>query len=54
MQTLIVGMIVLLAAAFIGRRVFVAVRNARNSKAGCATDCGCGPATNAKTDWSKS
>lgn len=55
MDSIVVGFVVLIAATFIGRRVFVAVRSARNAKAGCATDCGCGT-TGAATggDWSKS
>jgi hypothetical protein len=52
-NTLGVALIVLLAAAFIGRRVWSSVQSARSAKAGCS-DCGCGTSSSAKTDWSKS
>jgi hypothetical protein len=54
MDSLIVGLIVLTAAFFIGRRILSAVRSARSAKAGCATDCGCGTSSPASSDWSKS
>lgn len=54
MDGIIVGLIVLTAAFFIGRRVFVSVKAARNAKHGCATDCGCGTSAPGGTDWSKS
>jgi len=50
----VVVAIVLIAATFIGRRIFLAVRSARNAKAGCASDCGCGTSSPAGSDWSKS
>lgn len=53
METIIVALVVLLAATFIGRRIFAAVRSARNAKAGCS-DCGCGTPTSSESDWSKS
>lgn len=53
MDTILVVLIVLSAAAFIGRRIFVSVRSARRAKAGCS-DCGCGTGAGSETDWSKS
>jgi len=43
MQLLIVGTIVAMALAFIGRRAWRTVVAARKPKAGCDSDCGCGP-----------
>ncbi|MEP6836268.1 MAG: hypothetical protein ABJB74_22960 [Gemmatimonas sp.] len=54
MDSLVVALVVLVAAAFVARKIFAAVRSARNAKAGCATDCGCGSSTPSGTDWSKS
>lgn len=51
---LVVLLVVLIAVTFIGRRIFVAVRSARNAKAGCGSDCGCGSAPTGTSDWSKS
>jgi hypothetical protein len=42
MQLLIVGTIVLIAAAFIARRAWLSVVASRQAKAGCGSDCGCG------------
>jgi hypothetical protein len=53
MDTILVVLIVLSAAAFIGRRIFVSVRSARRAKEGCS-DCGCGADSSAEADWSKS
>ncbi|MEP6778259.1 MAG: FeoB-associated Cys-rich membrane protein [Gemmatimonadaceae bacterium] len=53
MDRVIVGFIVLVAAAFIGRRIFASVKSARSAKEGCS-DCGCGTSSDAKSDWSKS
>ncbi len=53
MDSVIVGLIVLIAATFIGRRIYVSVKSARKAKEGCS-DCGCGTTGSAKTDWSKS
>ncbi len=55
MDGLVVGCIVLFAATFIGRRILRSVKSARSTKAGCASDCGCGPGTTSGgSDWSKS
>lgn len=51
-SNVLVGAVVLLAVAFIARKVWASVQLARNAKAGC-TDCGCATTTSAKTDWSK-
>ncbi|MEP6763376.1 MAG: FeoB-associated Cys-rich membrane protein [Gemmatimonadaceae bacterium] len=53
MDSIIVGLIVLVAATFIGRKIFASVKSARSAKEGCS-DCGCGTTSDAKTDWSKS
>ena len=50
-QTLIVALIVLAAGTYVGRRVWHALRP--KAKAGCASDCGCGDASE-PTDWAKS
>jgi hypothetical protein len=42
-QLLIVGTIVAVALAFIGRRAWRAVVASRAPKDGCGHDCGCGP-----------
>jgi hypothetical protein len=46
MQTLVVGMIVLFALAYVGRRAWRTVSAARGPKGGdaggCGSDCGCG------------
>ena len=45
LQTLVVGLIVLAAAFFIGRRAWRTVAAARAPKGGdggCGSDCGCG------------
>jgi hypothetical protein len=43
LQTLLVGLIVLAALAFIGRRAWRTVSAARAPKGdGCGSDCGCG------------
>lgn len=54
MDSVIVGLIVLTAAFFIGRRALGAVKSARAAKSGCATDCGCGESAGSAGDWSKS
>jgi hypothetical protein len=41
-DTLVVMAVVLLAAGFIARRVWLAVRAARKPAGGCGPDCGCG------------
>ena len=41
MDTIIVAVIVAIAALFIARRIWQAVAKSRAAKAGCAT-CGCG------------
>lgn len=52
MQTLVVVAIVALALLFVGRRVWTTLRPRRD--AGCAHDCGCGPAASSgPSDWSK-
>lgn len=43
MDTLIVLLIVLFAAGFLGRRVARSWQTARAASSGCASDCGCGP-----------
>ena len=49
-QTLVVLMIVLAAGAYVGRRVWRALRPAK--AAGCGTECGCGGETSG-SDWAK-
>ena len=51
-QTLIVVAIVAVALLFVGRRAWRTLRPTRD--AGCAHDCGCGPAeSGGPGDWSK-
>ncbi len=54
MDGVVVAAIVIIAATFIGRRIFLAVRSARSAKDGCASDCGCGTSSPSGSDWSKS
>ncbi len=42
LQTLIVGLIVLAALAYVGRRAWRTVLAGRAAKDGCGDDCGCG------------
>jgi hypothetical protein len=53
-QQLLVGVIVLCAAAFITRRVWRTVASARAASKGgasaCASDCGCAPAASKRTE----
>lgn len=42
MQTVIVLSVVVLAAIYVARRVWNAVRAARKPAGGCGSDCGCG------------
>lgn len=52
LQTLIVAAIVAVALLFVGRRAWRTLRPERG--AGCAHDCGCGPAgSRGEGDWSK-
>jgi hypothetical protein len=44
MQTLIVALVVALAAGFVLRRALRTLAAARVPKDGCGGDCGCGPA----------
>ncbi len=51
-QTVIVALVVLLAAAFVARRVWAAVRP---KAAGCGDGCGCGGGQDgASGDWARS
>ena len=50
-QTLVVILLVLVAAAYVGRRAWRTLRPARN--AGCAHDCGCGDASGGDEDWAR-
>jgi hypothetical protein len=52
-NTIGVAIIVLIAATFIGRRIWKSVQSARNTKEGCS-ECGCGTGTPTEGDWSKS
>ena len=52
-NTIGVALIVLIAATFIGRRIWGSVQSARSAKAGCS-DCGCGTSGASEGDWSKS
>ena len=45
---LVVLAVVAAAAGFLGRRVLRSVRAARNTAAGCASECGCSPAAEEK------
>lgn len=53
-QTIVAAAIVLLAAVFIGRRAFAAMRSSRSEKSGCS-GCGSGGGHTTETpgDWSK-
>jgi hypothetical protein len=51
-QTAIVVLIVLVAAAYVGRRVWRTLRPARGADAGCAHGCGCETA-DADGDWAR-
>ena len=52
-QTVIVALVVLVAAAYVGRRVWAAVRP--KAAAGCGDGCGCGTAGAASSeDWARS
>jgi hypothetical protein len=52
-QTLLVGLIVAVAALYVGRRAWATLRPKRD--AGCAAGCGCGDAAadGAKSDWAQ-
>ena len=51
LQTVIVALIVLVAAAYVGRKIWRALRP--KATAGCASDCGCGAESAQPTDWAK-
>lgn len=51
-QTLVIALVVVAAAAYVGRRAWRALRP--KAKAGCASDCGCGPESASSGDWAKS
>lgn len=53
MQTLIVLLLVLAAAAYVGRKAWAALRP-KKTGAGCDAGCGCGPETSTTKDWAKS
>jgi hypothetical protein len=46
-QTLIVALLVLAAAVYVGRRAWRTLRPARGADAGCAHGCGCGDTSDA-------
>jgi len=52
LQTVIVALIVLAAAAYAGRRLWRTVRPAKTA-AGCDAGCGCGGDESAPNDWAK-
>ena len=55
-QTLIVALIVLAAAVYVGRRLWRTLRPARGADAGggCAHGCGCGDAAaREEQDWAR-
>jgi len=52
LQTLIVALIVLAAATYVGRKIWRALRP--KATAGCASDCGCGSDAAQSGDWAKS
>lgn len=53
-QTIVAAAIVLLAAIFIGRRAYAAMRPSRSDKGGCSgCSSGGGHPTNTPGDWSK-
>lgn len=53
MQTVIVALVVLLAAAFVARRLWATLRP--KAAAGCGDGCGCGTASEpASGDWARS
>lgn len=52
-QTIVVLVLVLLAALYVGRRAWATLRPRRD--AGCASGCGCGEGADAaKGDWARS
>ena len=52
MQTILVALIVLGAAVYVGRKTWRAMRP--KADAGCASDCGCSTASSESAgDWSK-
>jgi hypothetical protein len=50
-QTLVIALIVLAAAAYAGRKVWNTLRPKKS--AGCATDCGCSTDAADGNDWAK-
>jgi hypothetical protein len=52
-QTLVIVLIVLVAAAYVGRRAWRTLRP-QKAKVGCASDCGCGGESASSGDWAKS
>ncbi len=53
-QTVIVLLVVLGAAAYVGRRVWLALRPKAVSGPGCGDGCGCGDASGGGRDWAQS
>jgi hypothetical protein len=52
-QTLIVALVVVAAFAYVGRRVWAALRPKAVAGPGCGDGCGCGPGGGAR-DWAES
>jgi hypothetical protein len=50
-QTSIVVLIVLIAAAYVGRKIWLALRP--KAVAGCDSGCGCAAADTSEKDWAK-
>ncbi len=51
MDAMIVGLIVLAAVAFLGRRAWRSWKAARAATSGCASGCGCGTAASKPASW---
>jgi hypothetical protein len=51
LQTVIVALLVVAAAAYVGRRAWRTLRPA--GKAGCGAGCGCGDGADGTDDWSR-
>ena len=50
-QTVVVALVVLLAGAYVARRVWRTLRPRK--AAGCASGCGCGDTAGGDSDWAR-
>lgn len=52
LQTVIVALVIVVAFAYVGRRIWTTLRP--KSGAGCAHGCGCGNESASGDDWARS